>query len=346
MALPLLSATCPSLLHIGYPGVFRAAYALRRFVEPAYMNRECLLHMVNETAADHWEAHPLWRNFELTPHSCEQQTGMDPAQYFHYMMTTSATEHRILYGVLLVAAFAGLCYLISHRKQTSFARLSRDVVFALVFSSGFFLTTHYQNDLTHISGNVAHHTNLELDGANSTLVAGLPHGLIFSILLNLIALYPLAASVLARWNVDPYHFFAVSSIVFPLKQLYNMKIVHPYIHEHKQSVYPFPLDKIFKDYEGHVLCHHVNGYCLGDLPGVSQVYDGILYGHSQLYAKGILVDGTQTQKIFNVLVDYALLVLFTAVFSLCVALLMYTVGALFGWREGSKRTAARREKVA
>ena len=71
-------------------------------------------------------------------------------EYFEYM-STNEIEHKLLYGVHLCALVCGVLYLVSS-KATSGRELLRNVLLSLVYTSTFFITTHYQNDITHLNG--------------------------------------------------------------------------------------------------------------------------------------------------------------------------------------------------
>lgn len=112
--------------------------------------------------------------------------------------------------------------------------------------------------------------------------------------------------LLKFFKLDTGLYFAISPIVIPAKHLFHLKIVHPYIHRYHRTWYPYPLNLFFRDYDGHVLCHHVTGYCLGDFPGAGLLYDRLMRWHSTLYQVGYLVYGTFSHYVANILTDYLL----------------------------------------
>ena len=47
---------------------------------------------------------------------------------------------------------------------------------AVVSTAMAFTTAHYQHDITHMCGNIQHHTNFKNDGENGSGIKSVPHG--------------------------------------------------------------------------------------------------------------------------------------------------------------------------
>ena len=78
-----------------------------------------------------------------------------------------------------------------------------------------------------------------------------------------------------------------------------MLVIHPYIHIHDKSWYPFPFNYVMQDYEGHVKCHHVTGLCMSSLPFTGNIHDVLLFLHGQLYKFGVFKRLTFGEDLLN-----------------------------------------------
>ena len=85
------------------------------------------------------------------------------------------------------------------------------------------------------------------------------------------------------WGTDSDESYSLAKFVM------QMKLIHPYINQTHKSWYG---DKVWSgipiyminEYDGHVLCHHVNGACLGNSPVYTWFYDFIMTKfHAPLY---------------------------------------------------------------
>ena len=97
------------------------------------------------------------------------------------------------------------------------------------------------------------------------------------------------------------------------KMVMQMKLIHPYIHTQHRSWYgdvvsPLITKYIMDEYKGHVLCHHVSGYCLGDAPTYTWFYDRLMYYHGLVYQFGYITFGTAQHYAANILLDYFLII--------------------------------------
>lgn len=152
-----------------------------------------------------------------------------------------------------------------------------------------------------------HHSDYKVNGENGSLVGTLPPGLLYLFHLNYYLTCGMMYFLMNKFQLDAKLYIAICAMVLPAKQLLNMKVIHPYIHKYNQSWYIWPFSLVFKDYEGHVLCHHVNGYCLGDLPGLSLIYDRLMYYHSFLYKLGYIQFQSANHYTLNIFWDYLLI---------------------------------------
>jgi len=78
-----------------------------------------------------------------------------------------------------------------------------------------------------------------------------------------------------------------------------MLVIHPHIHNEEKSFYPFPLNHIMQDYDGHVLCHHVTGLCMSSVPHTGYAHDVLLFLHGLLYKFGVVNRLTFGETVLN-----------------------------------------------
>lgn len=320
MAISTKSSSIKSqLVHLVvlYPAIIRIAYLIRQYFEPAYMNSICLIDLVRISAPEHYDVHPFWKHFQANS-TCESVTGKSLDTFFLEMFDNGKLELTALnfsMGSFALSGILFMLYRIFSGASKSF-KIGRVLVavfgyilLGLMHASLFFTHSHYQNDLTHLNGNVMHHSEFKVNGSNGSMVGTLPPGLLYLFLLNYITTCGLMYYLLERFNLDGKLYLALNTIVLPAKQLFNMKVIHPYIHTYHKSWYAWPFSEVFRDYEGHVLCHHVSGYCLGDLPGLSKLYDYAMYWHSFVYKLKYVEFQTVNHYVLNIVVDYFLIAL-------------------------------------
>jgi len=268
--------------------------------------------LVRISAPEAYNIHPFWPYYQqnmTVAESCESQFGGSMEEYNMKMFRDGIPEQKILQLVIAVSALLAAFHLAKRvwtRTVGSLRTVAVFIVTSYLQASYYHLMSHYQNDLTHLNGNVGHHSEFKVNDNNGALVDSLPHGLVFNFTLNYITSMWMMHMLLKFFKLDAGLYFAISPIVIPAKLLFNMKIIHPYIHRYHKTWYPYPLNLFFRDYDGHVLCHHVTGYCLGDFPGTSFFHDRMMYWHAKLYQLGYLAFGTLEHRIANVLTDYVL----------------------------------------
>lgn len=310
-----------------YPFIIRGLYLLRQSFEPIYMNSNCLLDLVRISSPEHWDLHPLWKQYTGNSNAtCESITNVPIDDFFLYTFKTGTYEFTIFYSIVFLhTVYCSFCFLkrLFTGKITSVVGVIAGAILAFCHASLLLLFSHYQNDLTHLNGNVMHHSSFTVEGtSNATFVNTLPPGLIINYLLNYLTVYLMMYVSLDYFKIDKWAYFSLSSSMIIAKIFLQMKVIHPYIHQHAKSWYgPFIAKYFVDDYTGHVLCHHVNGYCLGDTPFYSKIYDGMLYAHAKIYELGYFEFKTPAYYALNIAVDYVLLISIFALLFLTVAVL-------------------------
>lgn len=231
--------------------------------------------------------------------------------FFVQVYKSGTTEFYIFYGVTFL--YLGIS-IVLFLKQVLAGKLKSIVSFiAMVVlscnqGSLFHILSHYQNDLYHLNGNVMHHSSFTVGGDNAALVNTLPPGLIINFTMNFITIWMITYVVLDYFKLDKWLYLNMCAPVMVGKLLLQMKIIHPYIHTQGKSWYgPFVAKYIMDEYTGHVLCHHVSGYCLGDAPTYSWFYDRLMYYHGLVYEYGYLTFGNAQHYAANITLDYFLL---------------------------------------
>jgi hypothetical protein len=310
-----LAPTASSLLTycVLYPLIIRGLYLLRQSFEPLYMNATCLMDFVRLSSPEHWDVHPLWKYFyQSTNATCEDLTGVPIQDHFVHVYKSGTTEFYIFYGIVFL--YTGIStYLFLRQlftgKVKSFVAVIAMAVLSWNQGSLFHLLSHYQNDLYHLNGNVMHHSSFTVNGDNAALVNTLPPGLIINFLMNFVTVWMMFYVVLDYFKLDKWVYLNLSAPMMVGKLLLQMKIIHPYIHtQHKSWYGPFVAKYIMDEYKGHVLCHHVSGYCLGDAPTYTWFYDRLMYYHGLVYQNGWLTFGQPAHYAANMGMDYFLLI--------------------------------------
>lgn len=296
-----------------YPFIIRGLYLLRQSFEPMYMNATCLMDFVKFSSPEHYDVHPLWKYFQQASNvTCEDMTGVPIEEYFVQVYKAGTTEFYIFYGIVfLYVGISAFCFL--RQLFTGKVRSIISVVAAavLAFNQGslFHLLSHYQNDLYHLNGNVMHHSSFSVGGDNAALVNTLPPGLIINFLMNYVTVWMMAYVCLDYFKLDKWVYLNAAALWQVGKLLLQMKVIHPYIHtQHKSWYGPWFAKYIMDEYKGHVLCHHVSGYCLGDAPTYTWFYDRLMYLHGLVYQNGWVTFGKPEHYAFNIGIDYFLLV--------------------------------------
>jgi hypothetical protein len=249
-------------------------------------------------------------------------------EYYEKMHSDGIIDQKIFMTFMLTGALIGLLTLVHRAISGTFGSIRSVFSFLLlsvIHGSFYLLQCHYQNDLTHLNGNVSHHSEFKVNNGkiNATLVESLPHGLVFNFIINYSTTWFMMYVLFKSFKLDFSLYAGISSIVVPGKLLLQMKVVHPYIHAHNKSWYPYPLNLFFRDHYGHVICHHGSGYCLGDLPVVGEFHNALMFLHGKLYELGYLTHGSAFHFICNIIADYFLYFVTFAAYFACVALLSY-----------------------
>lgn len=159
-----------------------------------------------------------------------------------------------------------------------------------------FSIAHYQSDLTHLLGNLLHHSSLKLDSKYyffflfhfvnainiffpcSKVYHKAPPGVLYLHFLNCCTLCAVMHYILQRFKINEKIYYALYWFFFPIRHKLFNEGVHVYIHTQKESYFPWPLSQIAKvDFESHVSGHHVTGLGFGDYPGFGDVCINICY---------------------------------------------------------------------
>lgn len=152
-----------------YPFLIRGLYLLRQSFEPFYMNSICLLDLVRVSAPEHWELHPTWKYFKMhMPNTtCESLTGISMDEYFLQIYGNGVVEYKIFWGILGAFTFLSTLYFLKRLftgKVQSIVGLIGSAILSWNQGSLFHLLSHYQNDVSHLNGNVMHHSNYSVEG--------------------------------------------------------------------------------------------------------------------------------------------------------------------------------------
>lgn len=223
-----------------YPAIIRMMYLIRQHFEPFYMNGSCLMDLVRVSAPEHYSIHPLWKLYQKSnfTNTCEAITNDSLDNFFLKTFQNGQTELYFLYAFIASLAITGISFILYRMSKFSFCGLGSFLSFvALAYCQGslFHSFSHYQNDLTHLNGNVMHHSEFRIDGSNESLVATLPPGLLYLFVLNSLIVYSMMYGLLNYYQLDTKLYLAISTIVIPAKMLFNMKVIHPYIHKYHVS---------------------------------------------------------------------------------------------------------------
>lgn len=311
---------------VAYPLIIRMLYLIRQSWEPLYMNSTCLMDLVRVSAPEHYDAHPLWKHFQQNMTvTCEDLTGKPMQDYFVDIYHAGKVEYYIMYSFFVAyAAYGFLSFL--RKLFTGKVRSLTTVLVSLFLSwnqgSLFHLFSHYQNDCSHLNGNIGHHSNFEVNGDNTAASVTLPPGLVINFLFNFLVVEMIFSVCLDYFKIDKAIYFNLSAPFILAKFVLQMKIIHPFVHSNMRSWYKstfgewFPIDDL-----NHVTCHHVSGYCLGDGPQYMWFYDVVLYVHGQIYKQGLVQFATVQHYVLNYAIDYMLI-------GVCVLFSFLTIAAL------------------
>ena len=263
--------------------------------------------MVHDSAPEHYDAHPLWPYRGYTS-DCNTQ------EYFN-VQKENRWEFLLTMGWVQGSALIGLaCLIFSPPKRNALWYLP----LAIMSTAMAIITAHYHHDITHMCGNIQHHTNFGVaESENASGVKTVPHGVFMPLVCAQLLVTFIVSCCLHRSPdlSSGLSFVDYLKVYFPFQMfwlLWNMLVVHPYVHEHNKSVYPWPLSLIFQDYEGHVLCHHVSGYCLSSVPFTGILHNVLLFGHGKAYEFGIIERLTSGEAALSYIIDVVLVLLMTA----------------------------------
>mmetsp|Transcript_12508 Transcript_12508/g.16833 ORF Transcript_12508/g.16833 Transcript_12508/m.16833 type:complete len:216 (-) Transcript_12508:746-1393(-) len=204
---------------LAWPFISRVLYKTDAWIHGPtyrYMEGECLLKMVNESAPDHFVKHPLWK-YRGYSSNC------DVVEYFNVQQQNQA-EFKVVFAYLGIGALLCLMSLMHKPPKYTIAH----IILGLLTWSMIFVTTHYQHENLHLNGNIMHHSNLKHDGKNASLVKTIGHGVLYSIL-STHAIILLTMRLILRWHLNHLSFFDFIRIQLPcqaLKIIWNLRFVH------------------------------------------------------------------------------------------------------------------------
>ena len=139
-------------MHVGvavavFPFVVRGAYEVARFLHGdaySYMDGDCLLKMVNETAADHFAKHPVWPHRGYT-------SDCDVHEYFA-IMHDNQLEFKLAVAYLALPAILGAISLALSPPRGGVRDALVYVPLSLLTWSMVHVTAHYMHDNVHLNG--------------------------------------------------------------------------------------------------------------------------------------------------------------------------------------------------
>lgn len=285
IAFPLVVATSKTLLY-NLHNLLGGSYK--------YNDSECFLKMVSDSNPEHFARHPLWSHRGFSSHC-------DSAEYF-LVQQTNWVEFVVARCFYFGTAMIGLFVMFSQISPQKFFHL---LPLAGMGTGMGFVTSHYMNDNTIMSGGIVHHTNFEENDATLSGVHSCPHGVfcysILSQFLVIAIVHVLLEENLARKNNVQYKLIDFVILYVPMNSIwliFNMMFVHPYLHEHNESFYWWPLDLIMQDMN-HLDCHHVTGKCLASVPNTGHFHDVLLVFHGLIYKKGYVERLTICEDVLN-----------------------------------------------
>jgi hypothetical protein len=264
-----------------------------------YKDGECLLKMVNDTNSEHFDQHPMWphRGFSST---CDTQEYFDIMQHneYEHLFTTVLVQGGALLGI---GAFL--------YSPTPLVQLLPYIPVAAISTAMVFVTAHYQHDNTFLCGNIQHHSNYKNDGENGSGIKTVPHGVANPILFAQLLVMFLVHRFFAAARNERLVFADFLKVYLPFQAawlVWNMLYVHPHVHNEGASIYPWPLNHVMQDYEGHVLCHHVTGLCMSSMPLTGEPHDLLLELHGYLYKADIIHRQTFSEDVANYAINVVL----------------------------------------
>jgi len=144
--------------------------------------------LVKDSAPDHYKIHPFWSHYrKYTNATCVSETGLSSQDFFDYQYDSGIVEYNLFMAFFLGLGGLGALYIGKRIVNGTFGSIGAFLNYAVLgifHSSMYHLIAHYQNDLTHLNGNVNHHSEFKRGGLNTSMVGTLPHGLIFNYIMN------------------------------------------------------------------------------------------------------------------------------------------------------------------
>jgi hypothetical protein len=260
---------------------------------------------VNASNPDHFAGHPLWphRGYDS---DCDPQEYFELQQHnqFEYKCTLYMLPTMFTLGAAMVA-----WSMYQGKPRTDKPSRAAYIPLALMACGMAFVTCHYQQDITHLCGNIMHHSEMKYRGANETLVETVPHGVLQGFILALVYVVMITNFIMRLTpKLNMYDFISVFCLVTSIWFLWNMKVVHAYVHKHNESIYPFPLNHIMNDMV-HITGHHATGHYFGSVPHTAYLHNFLIDAHAEFYINKWVEPRGASEYWLNVGLDYVLLAL-------------------------------------
>jgi hypothetical protein len=185
----------------------------------------------------------------------------DVYEYFERQYENQA-EYLMMGTVGSVRFLAGLLWLLYRGRKFGNNFMGKCLMLFFAHYSYYELhgTAHFFNDLTHLNGNVMHHSELKKNGFNGALVGTCPHGQGLVILcVGLFMMYSWAQGV-KRCGYDARDFMAINGVVNMLLVCFYMKYMHGKVHGMSPEEAEQDWTKGY--YDVHIGCHHYDGRCI------------------------------------------------------------------------------------
>ena len=262
----------------------------RDFLQMDYSNPHCVLRLVNETNADHYETHIHWRDVNYNESLCPDLQGFVDQQYGDLSRREFNLFKLFFILPLMIGIAINIPYLYNFYNDI-YGAIKNLIMLRMFYKSAgqiFLLITHFEQDLLFKLGNI-HHANIErfTEENNLTLVGTVPQGLLFAWVCNVLWLHGVIYYSLKY--ISPKRKTTIMEVSSQLSLglfniIYQMKYNHQLYHETAVPEWEnaLPFTSKYMAYH-HVLVHHVNGKSLGVVILWDVVFDRIADAYSAMY---------------------------------------------------------------
>ncbi len=255
-----------------------SSFKVVRFVIPKYASVHCLLRLVNETAPQHYENHPFWKDLTYDD-SCEDLADFVLSQFDrHNEFIIFITFAKFLF----VAAIGSIIYNLLGRNSNVVISCFKSLIPSYFTMALLFMGIHFSNDNTWFCGNIMHHADISefTSKSNASTVDTIPQGFLLTYMYNI------AWMILCVYAIHKCNFSLsvapISTTVLMAEYFkWFLKNRHTAFHDlakpEWQNALPFSFK--FKAYH-HVFVHHHDG----DSFGSSAAFDGIFSIWFKIYS--------------------------------------------------------------